>query len=77
MQRFVTYPGTKVLSQNPKIVALQTDPQITRQVERRDFVGLMANPKIVAVVNDPALEQLVRRFELEKALDYALTGKAN
>ncbi len=77
MQRFVTFPGTKVLSQNPRIVALQRDPEITRQVARRDFVGLLGNPKVVAAVNDPGLEELVRTFELEKALDYALAISGN
>ena len=74
MQRFVTFPGTRVLSQNPRIVALQRDPQIAQQVMRRDFMGLLGNPKVVAAVNDPGLEALVRSFELEKALDYALAS---
>jgi hypothetical protein len=74
MRRFVTYPGTKVLSQNPRIVALQRDPDIARQVVHGNFMGLLGNPKIVAAVNDPSLEGLVRSFELEKALDYALAG---
>jgi len=74
MQRFVAYPGTKVLSENPQIQALRKDPQITQEVARRDYLGLLGNPKIAAAVNDPNLEELVRRFELEKALDYALRG---
>jgi len=74
MQRFVAYPGTKVLSQNPKIVALQQDPEIARQVVHRNFMALLGNPKIVAALNDPGLEEMVRSFELEKALDYALAG---
>jgi hypothetical protein len=77
MQRFVTFPGTKVLSQNPRIVALQKDPQITREVAHHDFVGLLVNPKIVAAVNDPRLADLVKQFELEKALDYALASSGN
>jgi len=77
MRRFVTYPGTRVLSENPRIVALQKDPEIARQVVRGNFVGLLGNPKIVAAVNDPDLEALVRSFELEKALDFALAGNAS
>jgi hypothetical protein len=42
-----------------------------------NLVGLLANPKIVAAVNDPGLESLVRGFELEKALDYALASNEN
>jgi uncharacterized membrane protein required for colicin V production len=72
MQRFVAYPGTEVLSENPKIQALRKDPQITQAVARRDYMGLLGNPKIAAAVNDPSLEGLVRGFQLEKALDYAL-----
>jgi len=75
MRRFVTFPGTRVLSQNPRIVALQSDPEIARQVGRGNFVGLLANPKILAAVSDPGVESLVRSFELEKALDYALNSK--
>jgi hypothetical protein len=74
MQRFATYPGTRALSQNPRIIALQRDPEIARQVGQRDFMGLLGNPKIVAAVNDPVIEAMVRDFELEKALDYALYG---
>ena len=75
MRRFVMYPGTRVLSQNPRIVALQKDPDIARQVVHRNFMGLLGNPKIVAAVNDPEVEELVKSFELEKALDYALGGE--
>ena len=74
MQRFVTYPGTRALSENPRIMALQRDPEITRQVVRHDFMGLLGNPKVVAAVNDPKLEGMVRSFELEKALDFALAS---
>jgi len=74
MRRFVSFPGTRVLSENPKIVALQKDPEIARQVVRGNFVGLLGNPKILAAVNDPNLEALVKSFELEKALDYALAA---
>ncbi len=76
MQRFATYPGTRALSQNPHIMALQHDPGVAKQVTRRDFIGLLGNPKIVAAVNDHSLEGLVKNFELEKALDFALAGSA-
>jgi len=72
MRRFVGFPGTQVLSENPRILALQKDQQISRIVAHGNFLELLGNPKIVAAVNDPNLEKLVRSFELEKALDYAL-----
>jgi hypothetical protein len=74
MRRFVTYPGTQVLSKNPRIVALQKDPDIVRQVSGHNFLGLLGNPKIAAAVNDPDVGALVKNFELEKALDYALAS---
>jgi hypothetical protein len=76
MQRFATYPGTRAISQNPHIMALQTDPLVTREVSRHDFLALLGNPKITAVMNDPNLEGLVKNFQLERALDFALTGPA-
>jgi hypothetical protein len=72
MRRFVGFPGTRPLSENPRIVALQKDPEISRIVAHGNFLQLLGNPKIVAAVNDPELERLIRSFELEKALDYAL-----
>ncbi len=72
MKRFIGFPGTRTLSQNPRIIALQKDPEIGRIVAHGNFLQLLGNPKIVAAVNDPNLERLVRSFELEKALDYAL-----
>ncbi len=77
MQRFVSYPGTRVLSANPRIVALEQDPEISRQILGRNFMALMGNPKIVAALNDPGVEEMVRSFELEKALDYALADSGN
>jgi len=71
-QRFVGYPGTQTLSRNRLIIALQKDPEIERQVARGNIMGLLGNAKIVAAMNDPGLEKMVRSFELEKALDYAL-----
>ncbi len=70
--RFMNYPGAKSLSQHPKIRALQSDPAIAEKVEARDFVGLMKNQHLVNAANDAEIGALVRNFELEKALDYAL-----
>lgn len=72
MKRFVTFPGTRILSDNPRIIALQHDPEIARQVAHGNILGLLGNPQIVAAVNDPGVESLVRNFPLEKALDYSL-----
>ena len=72
LTRFMSYPGVKPLAEHPRIRALQTDPQITRDVTSRDFFALLKNPNIVAAANDPEILSLVRELEFEKALDYAL-----
>jgi len=72
--RFLDFPGAKTLTQQPRIAALQNDPGIARAVFERNFLSLLKNERIVAAANDPEVNALIRRFELEKALDYALRG---
>jgi hypothetical protein len=40
--RFLSYPGVKPLAEHPKIVALQSDPQVSREVLERDYRGSAA-----------------------------------
>lgn len=70
--RFLDYPGVKTLSVHPKIVALKDDPLIAREIRNGRYLTLLNNKQIVAAANDPDLAGQLRRFELEKALDYAL-----
>lgn len=70
--RFLAYPGVKPLAEHPKIVALQSDPQIARAVLARNYYDLLHNERVVQAANDPEIVALLRQFELEKALDYAL-----
>ncbi len=72
MQRFLSYPGARELALHPRIVALQRDPAVTREVASRNYLGLMKNESVVRALDDPEVTKLVRNFELEKALDYAL-----
>ena len=69
--------GAKELTEHPRIVALQRDPDVTREIEGRDYFALLRNERIVSAANDPELHALVRQFELEKALDYALNSRRN
>jgi hypothetical protein len=73
VNRFLAYPGVKTLTQHPKIVALQEDPVITRDVLAKNYFALIRNARIVAAANDTELAELMRRFEFEKALDHALS----
>lgn len=70
--RFLSYPGAKELAENAKIVALRDDPEIIELIQQGRFLDLLQNPKLIEAMNDPALAAQLRRFDLQKALDYAL-----
>lgn len=74
-ERFLTFPGAKELSEHPRIVALRDDPEISRLIEQGRFIDLMQNQTLLNALNDPSLLQRVRRFDLQRALDYALQGE--
>jgi len=70
-ERFLSYSGAKELTENPKIVALREDPEIIDLIKQQRYLDLLQNPKLIEAVNDPALAAEVKRFEFQKALDYA------
>ncbi|WP_042724396.1 CvpA family protein [Chthoniobacter flavus] len=72
VDRFLSCPGVKPLLANPKIAALQNDPEIAREVAERNYFALVRNPRIIAAANDAEIAELMRKFEFEKALDYAI-----
>jgi uncharacterized membrane protein required for colicin V production len=72
--RFLSYPGAKELTRNPKIVALRDDPEIIELIQQQRFLDLLQNPKLIEAMNDPILAAQVRSFDFQKALDYALKG---
>ncbi len=77
MERFMSHPGVRPLAQHPKIVALQEDPVIARDVLSRNYFGLIRNQRIVEAANDPGIGELMRHVEFEKALDYAVASREN
>lgn len=72
IDRFLSYPGVKPLLANPKIAALQNDPDINRDIVNRNYLSLIRNPHIISAANDAEIGELMRKFEFEKALDYAI-----
>jgi len=70
--RFLSYPGARELTENPKVVALRDDPEIMELIRCQRFLELLQHPKLIDAMNDPALAAEVRKFEFQKALDYAL-----
>jgi uncharacterized iron-regulated membrane protein len=73
--RFLSFPGARELSQHPKIVALRDDPEISEMIAQGRFVDLLQNEKIINAANDPTLVQELKKFDLQKALDYATERK--
>lgn len=71
-QKFLTFPGARELSEHPKIVALRSDPEIADLIAERRFVDLLQNPRVIDAANDPVLAERVRKFDIQRALDYAL-----
>jgi Colicin V production protein len=71
-QKFLTFPGARELSENPKIVALRDDPDISEMIAQGRFLDLLQNQRIIDAANDPALTDRIKKFDLQKALDYAI-----
>jgi uncharacterized membrane protein required for colicin V production len=72
IDRFLAFPGVKTLTQHPKIAALQSDPDIARDLVSQNYFALIRNERIIRAANDAEIAQLMTQFEFEKALDYAL-----
>jgi len=70
-QKFLTFPGVHELSEHPKIVALRGDPEISDMIAQRRFLDLLQDQRIIDAANDPALASQIKKFDLQKALDYA------
>jgi hypothetical protein len=75
VERFMSYPGAQPIAEHPKIVALRNDPEIVREVTSRNYLALLRNKHLVHAANDPEVNRLVKKFELQKALDYALAER--
>ncbi|MBA2434188.1 MAG: CvpA family protein [Verrucomicrobiota bacterium] len=71
-ERFLSFPGARELTENPRIIALRDDPEIFELIQQQRYLELLQNPKLIEAMNDPALAAQVKRFEFQKALDYAL-----
>jgi uncharacterized membrane protein required for colicin V production len=71
-ERFLSFPGAKEVSEHPRIIALRSDPAIAQLIEQGRFIELLQNQKILDALNDPTLLQEIKKFDLQRALDYAL-----
>ena len=74
-QKFLTFPGAHELSEHPRIVSLRDDPEISDMIEQRRFLDLLRDQRIIDAANDPALASQIKKFDLQRALDYAVQQK--
>lgn len=75
-QRFLTFPGAIEIAQRPEIHRLRDNPEIAAALEKRNYLSLLNNREIAKVVNDPAIKALISDFDLNAALDHALSRSA-
>ena len=71
-QKFLTFPGARQLSEHPKIVALRSDPEIAELIAQGRFLDLLQNHRVIDAINDPVLADRIKKFDIQRALDYAL-----
>ena len=74
-RRFLSFPGAREWSEHPKIVALRDDPEISELIAERRFLDLLRDQRIIDAANDPALADRIKKFDLQRALDYAMDQK--
>lgn len=71
-ERFLSFPGAREISEHPKVVALRNDRQVMELIASGQVFELMKNPHMIDALNDPWLQARIRKFDFERALDYAL-----
>jgi uncharacterized membrane protein required for colicin V production len=74
-QKFLTFPGARELAEHPKIVALRSDPEIADLIAQGRFMDLLQNPRVIETINDPVLAARIKKFDIQRAFDYALEQK--
>lgn len=71
-ERFFQFPGAREISMHPKITALRDDPQIAQLLAQGRIIELLHNQRLIDAMNDTTLTDRIKKFDLDRALDYAL-----
>lgn len=69
--RFFSFPGASELAQRPEIISLRDDPEIVHALREGKYLALLKNQRLVKAANSPKVAELIKKFDLEKALDFA------
>lgn len=70
-RRFLSFPGSRELSEHPKIVALRNDPEIARLLREGRILEVLQNRRVLDAANDPTVLEKVKQFDIKKALEFA------
>jgi uncharacterized membrane protein required for colicin V production len=73
--RFLSFPGAHELAEHPRIVALRDDPYIQELIAQGRFFELLQDQRLIDALNDPTLLEQLRKFDLQRALDYSISGR--
>jgi colicin V production protein len=76
-ERFLSFPGAREISEHPRVVALRNDQQVMQLIASGKIFELMKNQRMIDALNDPSLQARIKKFDLERALDYALQKNGN
>jgi hypothetical protein len=74
-ERFLSCPGARELSEHPKIVALRNDPEIEQLFTQGRYLDLLQDQRIIDALNDPTLIDQLKKFDLQRALDFSINGR--
>ncbi len=74
--RFLSHPDAARLAARPEIASLKDEPEIARALHERHYIALLTHPAVVKAARSPKVAELIRSFDLEAALDYAIADPA-
>jgi len=69
--RLLESPALRGIWENPRIQALQADPEISQAIRRGDFLSILSNSKVFALWTDPSIRALLSGDQIQAACDYA------
>ena len=72
MMRFLDYPGVQEIVRNPRVAKILENPTLLGASQNINISDLITNNALIDAANDPELAKLLKKFDLQKALDYAL-----
>jgi hypothetical protein len=75
-QRFLNFPGARELTEHPRIVALRNDDELMQKIAQGRLLDLLQDQRLIDAANDPSLAAQVKKFQLQRALDYATGNNA-